>query len=1179
MKKIYLFLALCLMGSVSMLAKDYYTVDGLDGDRMYASVKELKVGEQYFIANPRSNGGYFTPTGLSSALSSSALYEFVEFGTDAKGAKTYILKNVESGKYFDGSSFTGYTTKDDRAWVFTAMPAQVFNAVQNENGKYEVNWDEYEWDPRTATQDYDTNSNYVLAEDFVSGDETAYVFCEANSANGNYICCYGGLASYKDTNCWYLAKPKKLSGYDAMEPCANDIFGEGGEFNVENYTIGTGPGEYSAAAVEAMQKAYEEFMNLYNNGGTDEQCNAAIAALQEAWENLQKSMGALTDGQYYRFWNWRDGGSYQACMYDDGTNVRWTQNYTAPEQLDTDGAVYVWRLVQKDGKNYFQNYYTGRFLSDVNGMSQVFPTTATAQTSFVISSTDEAGAFNIRGEERNENWGMHTQVNGLAVVYWNAGSSSENQGSLWRVETMPAEQIEALESQLAQARLNQELKEALGEANATYNKGFSYKQYLNSVEEQMTFNRSETGEGSEAAIHDGDPSTYYHSFWSQSGDMGQPHWFQVQMEEPVSELVFDITRRGINANKNGAVTRWVIVGTNDESVASDDVYESGDFRATLDAYKDTWATYEEFAGEYDQQVIWNGTTYNNALMSGEVKFATPVKYVRFLAAGRMGDTFATEEQVTEEEADPFLPYTYGDTPASNIYMCVGELVIRSKEVDKETSLIYAIPEAVRTRLEAAIAKAKEELAAGAATQATIDELRAAYKAFLEVFPEPEVVKDLVADVRDWVENSVTGTDEGCYAEGAVEALAKAADAAEGQVKDVMTMDEINAVKKQLDDALAAFHAQLVLPAATNCMIISQSEGAAGQSRMFARRPGHSTIGWGAYDEEEGTSKVVEDLQAINYLWRLERGEGRTFQLFNYGTGCYVAAVDTVGPAIKMTTEKAEALNFTLQGSRTEVPAFNIVCAPGVFINFQPGGQAIVTWGSAKGYDNSAVTFEEFDAEDWGDKHLTNVEFQVGVPQVVTFPYEVSLGSTLVPCYSLLGQDANGDYQFKQYTDGAVVPAATPILMYTEEDEGYDSEEFELTAESLGAIKYVTDAAHAVNNQNGMVGVLEDVVLPEGCGFFHKYESIHHLVATDAGEGVLAGQGYFVVDTKTEVKGDLTIVGSKSITATFAESTGINQATVIDQRISRGTFNLMGQKVEGKLPAGLYIVNGKKYLVK
>lgn len=1179
MKKIYLFMMLCLVGSVSMLAKDYYTIDGLDGDRMYASVKELKVGEQYFIANPRSNGGYFTPAGLSKQLSSSALYEFVEFGTDSKGAKTYILKNVESGKYFDGSSFTGYTTKDDRAWVFTAMPAQVFNAVQNESGKYEVNWDEHEWDPRTATQDYDTNSNYVLAEDFVSGDETAYVFCEANSANGNYICCYGGLASYKDTNCWYLAKPKKLSGYEAMEPCANDIFGEGGDFNADNFTIGTGPGEYSAAAVEAMQKAYENFMNLYNNGGTDEQCNAAIAALQEAWENLQKSMGALTDGQYYRFWNWRDSGSYQACMYDDGTNVRWTQSYTAPEQLDTDGAVYVWRLVQKDGKNYFQNYYTGRFLSDVNGMSQVFPTTATAQTSFVISSTDEAGAFNIRGEERNENWGMHTQVNGLAVVYWNAGSSTENQGSLWRVETMPAEQIEALESQLAQARLNQELKEVLATANSTYQKGFTYKQYLSSVEEQMTFNRTETEEGSEAAIHDGDPSTFYHSFWSQSGDMGQPHWFQVEMEEPVSEFVFDITRRGINANKNGAVTRWAIVGTNDEGLAADDTYESGDFRATLNTYKESWTNYVEFTGEYDQQVIWNGTTYNNALMSGEVKFATPVKYVRFLAAGRMGDTYATEEQIAEEEADPFLPVSYGDTPASNIYMCVGELVIRSKEVDMEHSMIGAIPAEIRTRLENAIAKAQAELAAGAATQETITELQAAYEAFLEVFPEPEVVKDLVAEMRDWVENSVAGTDEGCYSQEAIDALEKAAEAAEGQVKDVMTMDEIKAVKAQIEAAFDAFHSALVLPTAENCMIISQSEGAAGQSRMFVRRPGHSPIGWGGYSEEEGTDKVIEDLEDINYLWRLERGEGRTFSLFNYGTGTYIAAVDTVGPAIKMTPAKAEALKFTLQGSRTAEPAFNIVCAPGVFINFQPGGQAIVTWGSAKGYDNSAVTFEEFDAEDWTASHLTNVYFEVGTPMVLTFPYEVNLGSTLVPCYSLIGQDANGDYQFKQYADGATIPAATPILFYAEEDPGYESEEFELTAENLGSIQYVTDAAHTFNNQNGMVGVLEDVVLPEGCGFFHKYESIHHLVATDAGEGVYSGYGYFVQGTKTEVKGDLTIVGSKSITATFTESTGINQATVINQKNSRGTFNLMGQKVEGKLPAGLYIVNGKKYIVK
>lgn len=43
--------------------------------------------------------------------------------------------------------------------------------------------------------------------------------------------------------------------------------------------------------------------------------------------------------------------------------------------------------------------------------------------------------------------------------------------------------------------------------------------------------------------------------------------------------------------------------------------------------------------------------------------------------------------------------------------------------------------------------------------------------------------------------------------------------------------------------------------------------------------------------------------------------------------------------------------------------------------------------------------------------------------------------------------------------------------------------------------------------------------------------------------------------------------------------GIRDAVVINNKAGRGTFNLMGQKVHGKLPAGLYIVNGKKYIVR
>lgn len=58
----------------------------------------------------------------------------------------------------------------------------------------------------------------------------------------------------------------------------------------------------------------------------------------------------------------------------------------------------------------------------------------------------------------------------------------------------------------------------------------------------------------------------------------------------------------------------------------------------------------------------------------------------------------------------------------------------------------------------------------------------------------------------------------------------------------------------------------------------------------------------------------------------------------------------------------------------------------------------------------------------------------------------------------------------------------------------------------------------------------------------------------------------------------TTAGGQALTLDFGSVTGINTVTTA-MPATNATFNLSGRKVSGKLPAGLYIKNGKKLLIK
>ncbi|MCQ2266730.1 MAG: hypothetical protein MJZ40_03370 [Bacteroidaceae bacterium] len=1178
MKKVFTLLALCLLslvGGVQVMA-DYWQVAGRTNDNLYPVVTEIKADTWYALGNPRTEDDSFLgKSGLVAQLTDDCLWQFVKLSDDAEGNAIYVLQQKSTGKYL-GKGFA-YTENTDKAWMFTAQLATVVeNTYDGENEETNIDWSLY--DVRNHTANMNNQGNYVLLDDFYTDDTHAnvFVFCEspANQEAPSYLCTVGGWYNYRDTNTWALYNVAPATPDQALSIWLENF----GEFDPDTYETGIDPGQYGEEELQEAADAWMALQELYNNvPETQEQVSEAIARFEEAYQKLAASVKVFSYG-YYMFQNYRDNG----VMYGTADlKTFYTPNYEAPEN-EEDWTIsdlrYVWEFVRIGDKNYLRNYVTNTYLGHPSKIYEELPLTEAPETDFSVevNTSNEHGLtgwFNIIDlsiDEEDEKWQtgyggwdagvancLHTQDNGKKIVYWSKGMG----GSLWRVRTVPQSVLDSWLSRLDQEQLNEKLQKLYDKATATYEKAESEcyqsdatrdgefasvgaEEYeadglLKSVEQYRT-NVGDAEEGPATGLFDGDFTTYFHSDWH--GTATDNINFQVDLGEAIDLLTLKIASR---SHQNQAEPlKMTILGSNTLPTLFENDYDQGERGEDMTE----WTECGTMTMSYDYNFGAGGL--NNVVGLGVAKLAAPYRYLRFnIESTRSGKSYFTMSELRAYK-------TVADWTAGNL-----------SKMDA----------AVLKAFQDALAEAKAALDDRLATDAIYSKLEAAYDAFLENYPDPQVLKDLKTEAQSWADSGIAGDEPGMYPQSAIDALQNAIESV--TVADVMTLDEIAAGKKAINDALAAFHAALILPEAGNYMLVSQTTGAANSNRMYARRPGQSTLGWGGYSEADGQDEDVTNLQYVNYLWQLKANEDRTFSLYNYGTGAYLAKVAKSGVAMTMTTEPDSIMHFTLQSARCEdVPAFNLVAAEGVYLNFQPGGQAIVTWSTAQGHDNSAFLFEEYEAEEWAGKHRTLVGYTVGVPQVVTFPYDVTPANNRAKesVYNFLGQDAEGNFRFAAYKDG-VIPAGKAFVLYSENAE-FSTCAFTIGEDGveLGSIKHTYGNFF---NNNGLVGVLEDVMLPAGCGYISSnYTNLKRLSVTEEEDVIASGTGYFTKCALTTEQADLTIVGNAGIVTEFEASTGVAQV-VVNRTAARGTYNLMGQKVSGKLPAGLYIVEGRKVIVK
>ena len=1149
MKKIYNLLAavvLMITGATAVQAQ-YWKPDYQGGDITAGTpnVQAIVPGTPYALLCSNidgSEGQYLCNAGKSAAITDSCLFVFEVAGENTEGETVYMLKRNTDGKYLQNDEGVKFTTDAEEAYRFTAGKADWVAKEEIAELSFEDLW-AAGFTKYVSTCPMGDDVWVFPSEDFNTDDPDTYTYF-AGWWGGNSPAFW----SYIDTNAWKVVPVYEAKGAEWLSSLLAEYFPSG--FSYDAYAPGENPGQCDQALLDACNEAYNACYDLMVNESTDDAaCRAAGEALIAAYEALIASVKPIGPGYYY-FVNWRTDG-HAAAIYASDAGVYW--NYTElPEAPTVETAAYVWQLIQSEEDPniyYLKNYKTGKYIGGKDGLSQVLPQVDEPFGYNVTYNTNNeenlAGYFNIANPKNPSTFTMHTQVAGKSLVYWYATAPA----SLWQVVTVDEADLEALKGEVEQAMRNDEMATLVADAQAAYKGARSYPSEATADGNfddpglvydatQIASNATEPTEGSIEALLDGDFSTFYHSMWSTAPDPNDWHNMQFDLGEELSCFALKYAKRDL-ADSHGAPQQVEILGCNDADMA--------------DLTTGTWESEGLFNLTYTYTVEYaSGAKDNYAGITG-IELSKPYRYIRMVV-----------KKTGKQQLTSGYPFWY-----------LSEIRLYPAQYDAVNSTLAAIPEEIVNNLLAAIAKAQGELANNAATQATLDELEAAYEAWVENYPDPTVLTDLLAQAQALVDNAAIGDEIGYYPQSAVDALQAVINEVTPQVKTVMSLDEINPLKEQLRAAITAFNNSLAIPAQDAIYYIeSASEGKSGFHRLFANgsgtnvniKHGYYTLPEGEEDQTLGSYDANMESR-LDAMWTIIKNEDGSVSFRNLATGLYMANPMENNAAVK---QVAEPDSFVLRGAPGLAGAFNVVMTDGVYLNAQPNGNGVgnmVTWNTAEGADNSAFKFIE------AEMPMSYVYDFYEEARVLTLPIDVMPYLASGAFYNVEGQK-DGQLYLVPNSD-ETIKAGTPVIYVPTPDMESYAENFFLEATSPEEIVY----NYTPFEVNGLMGVVDTVTVKD-----IAILSTAKIRMKDVATTVSANTGYFkyapALDAPT---GEVSFKIEGTLPSEVAiGSLEINPIATVDVYTISGVrlrSNVKGGVATRNLPAGLYIIGGKKVLVK
>ena len=1177
----------------------------------------------------------------SQNLTTDNLVKFVEAGKQADGTVVYYVQRYNGDYLYAPGQTNFYGQAVERAWKVTVKTAEMYESdyeytyvdPETEEESDLTGMAAYIAEYKDMGEPIDlSNATFVDAENLMviagaendgnDGQWSTYTYLTGLGANATA----GGVGkgTNYNTNTWVLYPATEQDAHESLLAKMFELTDGTYEIDLSAYQLGDGAGEYGQAEYDKFMELWTRALEIYEGGeATDEEIDAIAEGLEPALDAFRNSGKGLSEG-YYILYNKRidvqdfssawpyvsNGSNYDAgAMYDGGAvdpkdnGLRWSCKDSAlgapgysPDvdiYLEDDGeghvsiaggitydvAKFVWHAFKSGNKDnqgndlyYFQNIETDRYIGNIAAQYQPIKMSDTPTTDYTIAtnpyipgwfcfySPQLPPANDASAPSPAEYSGIHTERNNSNVVAWDW----RNAGSCWKVITLTEDQVNELKANLEAPKRLAELKRLAAEAEKKIDEGYTYagynadgskSEYANSGNitevdglvtspEQLASEAQEPSEGPIEGLVDGEVSTFFHSAWSTSYDGS--HYFQFTIEDPESALLLKWVKRKCGNYNNGAPSTYDLYATNDEALL--DVLvgtyenEEGEEVEDYDYWMTEWkkVATDEFDYKYCSGLGQSATDLDVAVSF--VELGDSYKYFRVVPTGRLANNNA---------------YFYG-----------AEFRAYRGALDLENSIITAVPDEVLKALQDAIALAQEEIADEAATPETLEKLQKAYDEFINYYPEPSRVTTALAAAEALANSAEEGDDLGYYAEGSVDKLKEVIEEVRGGVKEVMSVDEINNLLAKLGAALDEFNAALQVPATGYYVITSKSSNQNNYGRAICATTSSEkeALKLTGDAKEEGT-----EARPGRY-WYVEKTEGG-YTYKNLFTGKFLHPVSTETRNLALS---AEPYVFAIQFAK-EPGCFNLVMAKEdavggehIYANADPAG-VLVAWNTAEGRDNSAWEFNPVAAEDVEEAVVEGVLLDVpfAAPQIFTFPIAIDTYDAPGTFYSVVGQSENFDIQLAKEED--ILEAGMPYVFVPAEGTGKvarfylpeDAQFLEMTATSVAA------------NKNGLYGVFEVTELPDNCGVFDAKHT--EVLVSEAGETVAANTGYFAQMPEAKDNGDYTLKANGMMTA---ENAGLS-AIIIDNTKSNFIYSVSGVRMNNaqSLPAGLYIINGKKYIVK
>lgn len=1054
----------------------------------------------------------------------------------------------------------------------------------------------------------DDNNKYTVASQRIRLNYNVYEYpAQVMNANGQIPSKW--VPGFKAT----LTVSKEEAAEIQLQQLVNDL-----AFDATAYAVDI-PGGYPQQKIDDCQEAYDQASDLLLMGGTYDDYVNAKEALQNAFDALKASLipVVVTPGYYYVVSARPTPSGNAVVSVDDldlASAVAMKTNNDGDrlvygEGLNTtlDGVnaepAFIWKLeAAEDGMFIFNNLLYGRYIDDNGARAAYYGFTASATEAARFAaetSINVPGTIYLRQASQPESEGYNSLAVSPsygAVVNWLPEGVSS-----WLLVPVTQETVDALGDKIAdiqaaaaQAALNDTLRKYLiagvdareaGRAfifDGTNDGQFVKGDGLITSADQLWSNAKDPSEGTYEGLLDihyrdnsgaGITGTFFHTSWHQNAPSTEIHYLQMDLGTAVKDLVLKYGVRS-DAGSNDIPYGITVYGTNDAALTvhtattgtpGEDGYVAGD---TISCSE--WVNLGDFTLTYPYTLVDSlGQTVTNAgrrtsapvvMGAGVTTLELPAAY-RYI---RLAVNTTIQSVVTGKLRTNGDGFNYWNLSSLRAY---------SGQFDPDC--VYAnMDETVKTNLENSLKAATQELADEKATQETVDALKAAIEAFLAVFPDANKLKAAIEEAESWVAPAIEGSELGNYNPGTINGYQAIIDGA----KDVanakpLTYSNYQNVLQTIDLAKSVLNANLVTPETGYYNIQSLTTGAAKESFLNARST--STTSNRANNGLAWNYAGMNVAELLNTVWYVEKLDNGKFTFKNMATGYYMDNKQTsLSGGI---AQVAEPVEIALRSARdTSGIGFNFIMNDEgtLFGNADPSA-GFVVWNSGKGNDNSA----------WSFLSVSSPETMIGIfpkkpVEIHTLPFDIlcpTVSPDVCEYFTVAGLNQGGtDVVLTPITEGTVIAGGTPFIIKADTSSVKDIPVF-LKEENVENIVYVRQALTV----NALIGTFEpDTVTNKELVMDAKCEKLTY-AATAAQQIIAANSGYFSWSALQELP---RIDGFQySIPLVDDLVNGIEDIVIAEPVAPsrQGVYTLQGQKLSGtrNLPAGVYIINGRKVLVK